>query len=107
MSDCVKILPGQWPPLNCPSGLLRRYEAHLTPGDKVTPVAEQSEVPPHPMDISSATLLDPQLRAEKVRFEKFILHLPNGGYRFLREQLEQSLSATNSRYARASQLVKP
>ena len=56
MSDCMKILPGQWPPLNCRSGLLRRYEAPLTPVDKATPVNRTARSPPpHPMDISSAT----------------------------------------------------
>ena len=41
LSNCMRVLPGQWPPLNCPAHFLATYELAALNGSAITP-----QVPP-------------------------------------------------------------
>ena len=100
LTSGMKILPGQWPPLNCPDHLLQRFEHQgASPAPAAANAGTAGDV--QMMGGDSADTDRPmqhlplsQLRQEKLKLEKHILELPNDGFANLREQLELTLSAT-------------
>ena len=94
----MKILPGQWPPLNCPTHLLSRFNTE-PPGSIATPAVDQPDAPMASVEVGGMDrpmqhVPLAQLRQEKLKLEKHILELPNDGFAALREQLEATLTAT-------------
>ena len=100
LTSGMKILPGQWPPLNCPDHLLQRFEptgsapvsAAVTVGTTGDVQMMGGDSPDTDRPLQHLPLA--QLRQEKLKLEKHILELPNDGFSNLREQLELTLSAT-------------
>ena len=103
LADCARILPGQWPPLACPSHLLKRYEEGSAPPpdetcDKMAPAPpanEKNDV----MEVDGQQGGDrplvqipaAQLKSEISRLEKHLLEMPADGFQALRDITEQSL----------------
>ena len=97
LASGMKILPGQWPPLNCPSHLLQRFEGE-TPAPTNAP-PETGDIPMQGGDHGCSErpmqhLPLSQLRQEKLKLEKHILELPVEGFSNLRDQLEITLAMT-------------
>ena len=99
MTNCMRVLPGQWPPLNCPAHLLAQYEQPTAvsgqpPSKPVVVDAPMGGTDVSPPERPMQSLSLAQLKAEKMKLERHILELPNEGFTALREQLEESLGAT-------------
>ena len=89
LANYMKILPGQWPPLNCPAHPCRTLWLHCC--SCCGPTRR-----PHGVGGSGRQhVLLAHLRQEKLKLEKHILELPNDGFAALREQLEATLPRRN------------
>ena len=99
LTECARILPGQWPPLSCPSSLLKKFGA--------TPLAQLEEAgaplpgpAPAPekmetMEVETSPgqerpllhLPVAQLKSEIARLERHLLDMPVEGFQALRDSL--------------------
>ena len=89
LSDAMKILPGQWPPLDCQQHLLNKYKGAPDTDMETSPTVPETSSLDRPFQALSL----PLFQAEKLKLEKHILDLPDEGFGPLREQLEQPLAA--------------
>ena len=108
LGDCARILPGQWPPLGCPSSLLKKFgaapqalsEEAGPPQSGPAPAPDKTEameVETNPgQDRPLLHLPVTQLKSEIARLERHLLDMPVDGFQALRDATEQSLTAVKA-----------
>ena len=108
LSECARILPGQWPPLGCPSSLLKKFGE--SPVVQTEETAAPLTAPPPPLEKSEGMEVETgpgqerpllqlpvtQLKAEIARLERHLLDMPVDGFQTLRDATEQSLMAAKA-----------
>ena len=102
LGDCARILPGQWPPLGCPSSLLKKF-GEMAPAQEDANDKPQSAPPQadktEGMDFEGSSTTErpliqvplAQLKTEISRLEKHLLDMPAEGFQALRDITESSL----------------